>query len=40
MEKDICISCDKSWTDECHLEKCWDNNYSEYINDEVENDDE
>jgi len=26
-----CSNCAKSWTDDCPRDKCWDNNYSEFI---------
>ena len=28
MDNDICYECEKSWTDDCPLNKCWDNGYS------------
>ena len=29
--EDKCSNCAKSWTDDCPREKCWDNDYSEFI---------
>ena len=29
--KKDCSNCAKSWTDDCPRDKCWDNDYSEFI---------
>ena len=30
-DEDICMTCKKSWTDECPKKDCWEHNYQHYV---------